>query len=206
MSIAKTLSILLLFFLLSCSVVERKDTGKTPLESFGWDLSYESILKKNSIARDDWLAKWVKSRQSLPIQQIISAWEHTPITSSILLEQPAFHAGEQLAFWFVGSTDSAYLWIFLHGERKDHKPIDFALYDSLLNTVADWQQKPPLVNDKAPSGTPGGYFGFLSIYNRGAAKQILLNIDEFYNLEDPNWETADHGRVIKAFKPLLGYW
>src|SRR5438105_1263641 len=71
----------------------------------GWDLSYASVLKINHIGSDEWIAKWLGQSQKTPVEELILKWKDEAIISSILIEHPAFHAGEHITLWFVRTRD-----------------------------------------------------------------------------------------------------
>ena len=198
--------ILGLLFFLGCISTGNTSNSDGPQKLFGWDLTYKSILEKNNEENLKILSAFIKSWKDLPLKHILDTWEKGAITSSILLEQPAFHAGEQLAFWFVETDSEAYLWRFVEGKvREDCTSIDHKAYISLIQAISKWEQLPPSHNQMPPEMRPQ-YFAFLSIYDGYRSKQILLSLEEFYNIQNRDIENSKHGRVIEVFKPLLGYW
>lgn len=192
----------LCLFFMSCAAASVKTNDE---QTFGWDLSYKSLLEKNNIGHDEWLSKWCKSRKNIPVKEILSKWDKEPITSSILFEQPAFHAGEQVVTWFIGTSKGAYYFVFLRDEIKTNcKPINYNSYNSVLKEVSSWEQAPPFVSRHIPGEQlpPSGYFAFLSVYCDSKTKQILLSLDDFYNFDNIKDEKLMWGR-IKVFHQIL---
>jgi hypothetical protein len=190
--IKKSFYIFVCIFLTHCTFTQIENSNNLFNISF-WDLSYESILKRNNIGQDEFISEWNKTvRKELPIKNILSKWDKEPIKSSILIDGPNFHNGEQLAYWFVGTSNNAYLWKFGDGRINIAKgePVDFNLYSTLLNTVSEWQQMSPFDSTRSKKfaekskGIPLGYIGFLSIYHNGISKQILLSVEDFYDFEN----------------------
>ena len=64
--------------------------------ALGWDLTYTSVLNANHIGRNECIWKWLGPNYQSPIKTFISGWNGEPIESSILIEHPAFHAGEHI--------------------------------------------------------------------------------------------------------------
>src|SRR2546425_9662476 len=120
----------------------------------GWDLTYSSVLNGNHIGRDEWISKWLAQNYQSPIKQSISGWNDEPIVSSILIEHPAFHAGEHITLWFVRTKGHAYHWGFIEGKppRNVKDPLDPQLYDKLFALMSSWQQAKPLKSGDTPVG------------------------------------------------------
>jgi hypothetical protein len=173
--------------------------------TLGWDLSYRSVLRANGVGRGDWLVKWLKSHESAPIERLVAKWPHEPITSSILLDAPAFHAGERMVYWLVRTNAGAYLWHYVDGAAQEAagEPIEPHLYDRLLSGIWEWEQGPPLSMERAGREAAPGYFGFLSLHRAGSARQMLLTVEDFHVPGPAGWKDATDGRVTVAFGPLL---
>lgn len=170
----------------------------------GWDLTYRSVLRANHVGNGEWIVKWLKSHNGAPVDKLLKNWHHDAITSSILLDVPAFHAGERVVQLLVRTQNAAYAWVFTDGEAEESqdKPIDALLYDKLMTELRSWEQAPALSKEKAGDQVPPGYFGFLSLYEPGSSRQILLTVGDFYVPGDKGWEEAQDGRVPVAFGPL----
>jgi hypothetical protein len=53
--VLKTKTLLIAVIILIQTVCAQK-----PTPFFGWDLTYESVLEKNNVGRDEWIWKWLK--------------------------------------------------------------------------------------------------------------------------------------------------
>ena len=120
-------------------------------DMLGWDLSYSSVLKRNNVAQSEWVWKWLEQYES-PAGNWITTWQGKPIISSILVEYPAFHAGERTTMWFVRTDDGAHYWELVQAgkQRRNEEDIKPEIYDTLFKTVTTWEQLEP----KPPSETP----------------------------------------------------
>jgi hypothetical protein len=114
--------------------------------TFGWDLTYVSLLEKNNVDRSDWIWKWLNSEYQAPAQKWISEWQGEPIISSILIEYAAFsHAGEHTTMWLIRTKDRAYFWEEIENANfsKKKKELNPQVYDDLYKQVSSWQQAKP---------------------------------------------------------------
>jgi HEAT repeat protein len=152
-------------------------------KQFGWDLTYESLLKKNNQGPNDWLPQWLKkTRRSFTLKQLAS-WQGEPIIMSILIESPAFHAGEHSIAWLFRTKDKAYFWAAVDLEDRPEKEpekteIDPKLFDEILTAMFSWQQAKP--NEQRKKDMPG-YMAFLNLYGRDGSRQMLLTLEDFYD-------------------------
>ncbi len=196
----KITSLLIAVTLLSQPVCAQKSN-----RSLGWDLTYSSVLERNNIGRSEWIWKWLGSGYQAPAKKWISEWRGEPIVSSILLEYPAFHAGEHTTMWFVRTKDHAYYWQAVEDEEANDvkKVLKPRVYDNLFMLVSSWQQAKPLrVEDTPTEGVPG-YIGFLSLYDRDKSRQMLLSQEDFVICDTKECKTWKPGRLAHALKPVL---
>jgi hypothetical protein len=172
--------------------------------TLGWDLTYSSVLEKNNIAHDEWLWKWLGKDYQSPIQAILEHWNDEAIISSILIEHPQFHAGDHMAFWFVRTKEHAYYWGFIKGkpEKNVKEILSAEIYDRVFEQMSSWRQAEPMKPENTPNGGVPGYLGFLSLYDRGNSRQMLLSVEDFYVREPNAPEGYKEGRVVLAFKTL----
>lgn len=192
--------------------------------SLDWDLTYTSVLEKNSVSRKEFLWKWRKlgyqgpfTRKELPAQKWIDGWHGEAIVSSILIEIPAGHAAEHINEWFVRTENHAYRWSLVEDnlwiEKKQE--LNPQLYDDLFAQVSSMQQGVPEKPEDLSTDTPPelvdfytGYAGFLSIYNKGESRQILLTWQDFGICDSkvcckPECGTLRLGRLFRALKPIF---
>lgn len=177
----------------------------------GWDLTYTSVLEKNNVDRRDWLWKWLNSDYQAPAKKWISEWQGEPIISSILVEYAAFsHAGEHTTIWLFRTQDRAYCWeetenVNFSNKKKELNP---QIYDELFSRAAFWQQaNPPKTEDLPPQALPG-YIGFLSLYEKGKSRQMLLTIEDFIGCASKECSAQSKplkpGRLFHALMPVWG--
>ncbi len=188
---------------------------KATAESFGWDLSYSSVLDANNVGPDEWIRTWLGANYQSAAKRWISSWNHGPIQSAVLLEFPATHAGERIVMWLVQTKDQAYYYERAEGNPllKDDKPpaeknetLDVQAYDKFFSAAASWQQATPRKPEDTPTGTAPGYSGFLSIYGSGGSRQILLTSDDFAICDTKECKTWKPGRLFEALRiiPTFG--
>jgi hypothetical protein len=196
----KTL-ILALVLSISLPIVARQNNTRL----LGWDLSYASVLKTNNVAQDAWLRKWLGQNYQSPVKKLIAEWKGEPIISSVLIEHPAFHAGEKFTMWFVRTSNSAYYWEFVEGKPRHYfkKSFDPKLYDNMLEEMVSWQQSKPLSPENTPRGGVPGYSGFLSTYKQGESRQMLLTLEDFFFSNKDNEEEVRYGRLSQAIEPII---
>jgi len=171
---------------------------------FGWDLSYSSVLKRNKVGRDEYLWKWLKQNGPSYTRNLIASWRGEPISSSILIEHPAFHAGEHQVLWLVRTESKAYYWRAVEGKsffvKEEFSP---QLYDRTFEAIASWTQAKPLSpKNTPPQGVPG-YFAFLNLYNRDTSRQMLLTLEDFYIDDTTAVDNARGGRLMQLLEPVL---
>src|SRR5690349_1953249 len=94
-----------------------------------WDFSYKSVLEKNNVGKNELIWTWL-GRYPSPAEKWISNWEGKPIVSSILIEFPAFHAGEHTTMWLIRTNDEAFYWEAVEGRESDRneEPISLQTY------------------------------------------------------------------------------
>jgi hypothetical protein len=172
-----------------------------------WDLSYESVLERNKVAKTEWVWAWLKNTKS-PAANWISEWKGKPIVSSILIEHPAFHAAERTTTWLIRTDDEAFYWNEVEGTRwgRQEEPIALQIYDAIYKDVTSWQQATPKsAQESHPDALPG-YIGFLSHTGRNGSRQILLTMDDFVICLDKSCvpgKSTKPGRLMAALGPIL---
>jgi hypothetical protein len=163
------------------------------------------VLERNNIGRSEWIRKWLGSGYQPPAKKWIAGWRGEPIVSSILLEYPAFHAGEHTTMWFVRTKDNAYYWQSVEDAESDDekKVLKPRVYDNLFVLVSSWQQTNPLKVEDTPTGGIPGYIGFLNLYERGKSRQMLLSQEDFVICDTKECKTWKPGRLSHALEPIL---
>jgi hypothetical protein len=196
----KQIVLLLALIIVTGSAYAQK-SNSAPL---GWDLTYSSVLNENHVAHNEWLWKWLGKNFKSPITQYVSAWNDETIESSILIEHPAFHAGEHITLWFVRTKNHAYRWGLIESKvpRIVKQPFDADSYDRFFAVVSTWQQGKPVRPEDTPVGGVPGYMGFLSLYDSGKSRQLLLTLEDFWLCDTKKCDTAKNGRLIQAMEIL----
>jgi hypothetical protein len=191
-----------LLVLLSCTTRQKtiasssqsvQRTTQPNVIPLGWDLSYESLLTANGIGPDTLLWEWAHLESRAGIKKVITEWKDEPIVSSVLFELQG-PEGDQHAYWFARTMDSAFYWEFKNGEL-DHfvkESIPTQNYDEAFKAMSSWQQAP----SSGEGGLTGSYYGFLNLHDRGKSRQMLLTIDDLGNVDKK-------GRLVPVFEKLL---
>lgn len=173
---------------------------------FGWDLNYESLLKKNSVAENELIWVWLKKTQS-PAESWLTELRDKPVTSAVLIEYPAFHAAERTTILLFKTGNEAFYWEFVEGTRggRDEEPVKLQDHDEVVKAVGEWKQLPPKRADEPPDQVLPGYIGFLSLFDGNSSRQMLLTFDDFLNCPDRKCEPGKNmaGRMFKALQPIL---
>jgi hypothetical protein len=190
--------ILLAILMISCAVAWAQKASTLPA---GWDLSYSSVLDANGVGPDEWIRKWLGPNYQSPVKGLISAWLHEPIESSILLEHPA-HTGERITMWFVRTKTQAYYYdrVETKPPRETNESLDVQAYDNFFNVISKWAQAKPLKPEDIPVGAIPGYSGFLSLYNSGTSRQMLLTLEDFAICNTRQCDTWKPGRLAQALQ------
>ena len=168
-----------------------------------WDLSYRSVLLKNRVGPQDWLAQWLDSHESAPFERLLQIVK--PARSAVLLEYPAFHVGERLTFLFTRTDSGALCWNYVDGQPNEFvaKPLDPNAFDLLIKQVLAWEQGPPSPEESMPGGSLSGYFAILSVRDQNVSKQLLLTLGDFKIPTDSQWTDTTPGKVYKTFEPVI---
>lgn len=179
---------------------------------FGWDLSYESVLEKNNVGKDEWLQKWLNftykdgfdGKFETPTKKWISEWNGEPIISSILIDYPAFHAAEHYTLWLVRTEKNAYYWNYLDQSNSHFKKteLELAEYDKLYEQMSVWEQYKPSEPEKRPEDHLPGFIGFLSLYDKGESRQMLFTWKDIIECEREVCGEAKIGRLLNVLAEL----
>jgi len=177
---------------------------KSNRRELGWDLTYRSVLARNNVGRDEWLWKWLGPKYHSPAKPLIDGWQGKLILSSILIDAPAPHAGEPYTIWLVRTKDDAYHWEFVKGKRpyNTKEPMKPQAYDQLFATISSWQQAKPVKPEDTPVGAVPGYMGFLSLYDHGKSRQMLLTLEDFWQCDNKKCDGGKGGRLTQAMELL----
>ena len=176
-----------------------QESGVRPL---GWDLTYQTVLNSNHVPASEWIWKWLGQKYESPIKPLLETWKNEPIESSVLVEMPAPHAGEHVTMWFVRTKHHGYYFEVVADQNdRPHKTTEALnpqAYDEFFNVVSTWQQGNAVKPEDTPVGGVPGYDGFLSLYNRGTSRQMLLTIEDFVICHDKKCDDWKPGRLAQA--------
>ncbi|HEY0461164.1 MAG TPA: hypothetical protein VGC97_18660 [Pyrinomonadaceae bacterium] len=185
------------------------------------------MLEKNNVARNEFLWIWRKSgyqgpntRKESPAEKWIEEWQGEPIVSSILIDFPAPHAGEHIDIWFIRTENNAYLWSLVENDLQKEKKqeLNAQVYDNLFAEVSAMQQAvPPRIEDLSTDTPPGeasiftSYVGFLSLYEKGKSRQMLLIWQDFIACDSkvccrPECRTLRSGRLFRVLETIDDLW
>ncbi|MCC7307769.1 MAG: hypothetical protein IT173_09390 [Acidobacteria bacterium] len=193
--------LLLIIVLLNLSVC-----GQDRGASFGWDLSYGSLLDRGHAADHEWIRTWLKKSKS-PAEAWLGELKGKRPASVILIEYPAFHAAERTTVLLFRTESEASYWEFVEGGKqgRNEEPVKLQHYDAIFNEVSTWKQLPPKRVDEVPDQAFPGYMGFVSYFDSKGAKQLLLTIDDFFICPERECEPGKlkAGRLMAALEPIL---
>lgn len=178
--------------------------GQESNRPFGWDLTYSSVLKANKIGSKTFIRKWLAKDYQAPAKKWISEWKGEPIFSSILIEYASFaHAGEHTTMWLFRTKDHAFYWQDIENTTFSDikKELESQIYDNLLTQISSWKQSKPN-QPKHPQSIPG-YLGFLSLYEKGKSRQMLLSEEDFLLCKTKKCNGVKAGRLMIALEPII---
>ena len=171
----------------------------------GWDLTYLPLLRSSGVCPGDPYCEMAAGKPQPPVDKHFSEWQGDPVVSSILIELPDGHA-DMAAVWLIRTKEHAYWWGF-HPQRANHlgkRPIPTQEYDHALEEMACWRQDEPSKRGFF-DGRGEGYIGYLSLYQEGRSRQMLLTSKDLFLSWPEGSETPDEatwGRLWRALKPL----
>jgi hypothetical protein len=169
----------------------------------GWDLTYESLLKRSGVCPGDTFCEILAKRSPPPVGEHLGELRGDAIISSMLMELPGGHA-EMAATLFVRTKDQAYALAKRPNQAiwfSEQPIIPAADYDRVFESMACWRQDEP---PKTEFGERG-YIGFLNLYKEGKSRQMLLTHNDLFE-GNTNPDEGKPGRFWKALEPLRPYW
>ena len=181
---------------------EKWENASASNQPLGWDLTYFSTMRDLGLCPalcDEW------AKPAPPIQKHVSEWQGDPIISSIEFEISDGHAS-MAAYWFIRTKEHAYFWVFYPLDtdysRGKHL-IPTQDYDKVFETIACWVQVEP------PQQRFGseGYLGFLSMYEEGKSRQMLLTYADFIEggkyTDEANYRPGPFARILEPLRAHL---
>ena len=177
-------------------------------DGLGWDLTYMPLLRNSGVCPGQLYCEFASQKPQPPVNKYLSEWQGGPLVSSMLIELPDGHAAMQ-ALWLIRTKEKAY-WGYFHPDhikRFDMQPLPTQDYDRAFETMKCWQQQNP-ANRKffEGRGDGDGYVGFLSLYEDGKSRQMLVSssdlLDPWTNELNEIQDEARWGRLWKTLKPI----
>jgi hypothetical protein len=170
----------------------------------GWDLTYMSLLRNAGVCPGDIYCEIAAAKPQPPVDKLFAEWQGSPFISSILIEIPDGHADMQ-AWWLIRTNEQAY-WSWFHPQLSRQmvlQPLPTKDYDRAFEAITCWQPDHPL-NRKFFEGRGDGYIGFLSLYEKGKSRQMLLTYRDMLETSPQGSELdeATWGRLLKTMKPI----
>lgn len=194
--------ILLLALLISApKIIYAQESNALPL---GWDLTYMSVLSANHVGPDAWVREWLGPNYKSSIAEVIAGWKGGAIESAVLLEFPAPHAAEHITVLFVRTRGQAHYIELVEDNppRRTRETLKTQQYDKFFGVISRWQQAKPLKPDDMPDNGIPGYSGFLSFYDRGNSRQMLLTSEDFVICHNKKCDSFEPGRLAHALTIL----
>ena len=106
--------------------------------------------------------------------------------------------------WFIRTKQRGYYFEVVedenHGPHKTTEALNPQAYDEFFKVVSSWQQGNAVRPEDTPAGGVPGYDGFLSLYNRGTSRQMLLTIEDFAICSDKKCDDWKPGRLAQAMR------
>ena len=176
-------------------------------QGLGWDLTYKPALKRSGLNPESMFWGWAAHKPQPPVDKLAAEWQGDQVISAILVEVPPVCADGGGGWWVVRTKAHAYYWYFSDGkfDPKNKRLISEQEYDKAFGAMACWRQDEPSNRDMFDGRE--GYYGFLSLYQEGKSRQMLLTFKDFFISEpkvDKNYkiDEATLGRLWKTLKPL----
>ena len=178
--------------------------GSAEQQTFGWDLTYQSVLAKNNLAAQDVALVGLGPGYRSPATRAMTGWKGSTIKSSILIETPGGMCGAAVhTLWLVRTDDNAYFYASLSvtPPEDSNGELDAALLDELVITAASWEQadRPRRRKDVAFAID---YFGFLSTYDGQTSKQLILTSEDILLRSERDQSDQRPGRLLQAIEPI----
>jgi hypothetical protein len=180
-------------------------TQATPSQTcFGWDLAYRALLDCEQPPKSEFLAVWLDRTTQPPICEAVRFRPDEPVTAAILIELPAFHAGERLTSLYIRTAQGACSWRWVEEKPAPTQPqaIPASTFDTVYANVSNWKQSEPLRSGEyLGDEVPVGYIGFLSVYGPGVSGQWMFSLADVFE-GGPSIEKIRKGRLFRALGPL----
>ncbi|GJM29910.1 MAG: hypothetical protein DHS20C17_25450 [Cyclobacteriaceae bacterium] len=174
--------------------------------SVDWDLSYEKLLNQNGVKWDHsqgTLFTWLKHREQE--HQFIAEFVRNELKKEpqqvFLIDHPTFpSAGRTTILGVKNDQGCFYYWRSTDENMRDfrRRPISNELFSQVFNRLNTLKQR----GFQNMGGPEKAYAGFLSTYQNGQARQLLLHIHDFLEFDVENQEILRVGRISEIESSL----
>jgi hypothetical protein len=165
----------------------------------GWDFSYESVLNQNQIKWDHsqgTLFTWLKHRRD----------EHQYITDFVteqlsrepeqvfLIDHPTFPSAGRTTIMGIKNKDQCFYYWRSTDEKKNNfqrSEISLEMFDQIFSRLHTLKQR----SYHNMGGPEKAYAGFLSTFDHGQSRQVLLHIHDFLEFDAENHQILRVGRI-----------
>lgn len=192
----------ILFSFLICTA----SMAQSSENSVSWDLSYEKLLDLNGVKWDHsqgTLFTWLKHREQE--HQFISDFVANELKKDpqqvFLIDHPTFpSAGRTTILGVKNNKGCFYYWRSTDENMRDfsRRPVSPELFNQIFNRLHSLKQR----GFQNMGGPEKAYAGFLSTYQQGQARQLLLHIHDFLEFDVENQEILRMGRIFEIESSL----
>lgn len=171
-----------------------------------WDLTYEKLLELNGVKWDHsqgTLFTWLKHREQE--HQFIVDFVEKELKKEpqqvFLIDHPTFpSAGRTTILGIKGTKGCSYYWRSTDDNMRNfrQRPITPEKFDQIFNRLHTLRQR----GYQNMGGPEKAYAGFLSTYQNGESKQLLLHIHDFLEFDVENQEILRVGRIFEIESSL----
>lgn len=187
--------------LLGFVLLAQEDVNHRP-----WDLSYESLLEINGVKWDHsqgTLFTWLKDRdqEHNMITGFIQGEMRKQPIAAFLIDHPTFPSGGRTTiFGIKNGAGCIYYWRSTDQDMNNfkRKSMSTEMFDQIFNRLRFLKQR----GYESMGGPEKAYAGFLSTYQKGYSRQLLLHIHDFLEFDVENQEILREGRIFEIENSL----
>ncbi len=173
--------------------------GQSPDHKVNWDFSYESVLNQNQIKWDHsqgTLYTWLKHRKEEHqfVVDFVKAQLQTEPEQIFLIDHPTFpSAGRTTIMGVKYQGKCFYYWRSTDEKMRNFQrsEIDVVKFDQIFSRLHTLKQR----GFDSMGGPEKAYAGFLSTFNHGQSRQVLLHIHDFLEFDAENHQILRVGRI-----------
>lgn len=171
-----------------------------------WDLTYEKLLDLNGVKWDHsqgTLFTWLKHREQE--HQFVTEFVEKELKKEpqqvFLIDHPTFpSAGRTTILGIKNGESCSYYWRSTDDNMRNfrQRPISPEKFAKIFNRLHTLRQR----GYQNMGGPEKAYAGFLSTYQKGESKQLLLHIHDFLEFDVENQEILRVGRIFEIENSL----